>query len=182
MKTSAHLNAKMILVFSFILLAGCAAKSEYKPANNSGYGYQESLINADRYRVQFKTRGDDRAKVADFALLRAAELTVQQGYDWFIVVSKETVVNKAEQRPNISASRGVNATRECGLLGCKTSYRPSTSIGVGFTFGDQSNDIESILEIKMGKAVRPDILESYNAQEIVDNMTQKYKLANTAKE
>ncbi len=170
--------AASICAIFFLMLTGCTNQSMYRPASHSGYGYQETTISDERYRVHFKARGDNRIKAMDFALLRAAELTHRQGFDWFIVVSRDTLIDRenASPRSSISARSGHTTTRSCGLLGCTTQSKPSTQMGIGLSFGDSNREIESILEIKMGRGVRPEQIDSYEARDIIDNLYRNYEL------
>ncbi len=74
-----------------MMLAACATAvgTAYAPADSKGYGYTETRVEADRYRVVFSGDGATPvAAVEDYALLRAAELAVENGYDWFRVVGR----------------------------------------------------------------------------------------------
>ena len=164
----------IIILFSLIgLLSACSSSPEYRAAKNNGYGYQESVLNQDKIRVHFKTRSDNKLKAIDYTFLRAAELTVQQNYDWFIVTSRDVLVDGKNQ-PSSSVHTGFGTRRDCGFYGC--SSQPSTHLGIGINLGDKGQEIESILEIKLGKGIRPENQESYEAREIIKNMRTKYKL------
>ncbi|WAJ70486.1 CC0125/CC1285 family lipoprotein [Catenovulum adriaticum] len=168
----------LMVTLTLIGLIGCASGPKYKPAENSGYGYTDSKITSDRYRVGFKTRGDDKLMVMDFALLRAAELTKQQGYEWFVVNSRETLIDQKSVGPrsSVGVSTGRDIYRSCGVLGCSTHSRPSSSVGIGLNFGDESKVIESIIEIKMGKGTEPETADSYPAGELMTNIKANYKI------
>jgi hypothetical protein len=73
-----------------VLVSGCTSRPDYRSAKNGSVGYSEQKITDDRYRVQFKSHSKTVADASDYALLRAAELTQQQGYDWFVVTSRKT--------------------------------------------------------------------------------------------
>ena len=80
----------IILMALALALAACVMSTPYAPIDGQ-YGYSEQRIEADRYRVVFN--GDastPRETVENYLLFRAAELTVQQSYDYFIVVEQET--------------------------------------------------------------------------------------------
>ena len=72
------------------MLAGCGGQpTPYQPATD-GYGYREQQIEDNRYRVTFA--GNDLTAadtVQNYLLYRAAELTLDQGYDYFTVVDRE---------------------------------------------------------------------------------------------
>ena len=79
------------LLLALVLgLAACATPSVYAPATRpGGAGFSETRIENDRYRVTYRDAANE-ASAADFALLRAAELTLAQGYDWFVVDQRST--------------------------------------------------------------------------------------------
>ncbi len=71
-------------------LAGCATATPYQPSAN-GYGFAESPIEANRLRVSFRGNSlTDRETVETYLLFRAAEATVERGYDYFITADRDT--------------------------------------------------------------------------------------------
>jgi len=76
------------------LLGACTTATPYQP-NISGQkvqgGYSEQQVETDRFRVTFSGNSlTSRETVEGYLLYRAAELTVQQGYDWFEIVDRNT--------------------------------------------------------------------------------------------
>lgn len=149
------------LIFISLILVGCATHSPYKAAKGDSSGYKEVALAANHYRVQFKINGQARSSAQKYAFMRASELTIAQGYDWF-VVEKRTTRTLNETDPFESSARPV-VTRNCGLLGCNTRTQLPA----------QSSDIPDtktlvILEIRMGRGVRPE-KESYDARQILES-------------
>ena len=75
-------------------LAACATPTPYQPnikgQTNTG-GYSELRIEPNRYRVNFTGNSlTGRETVEGYLLFRAAELTVESGYDWFAIVDRDT--------------------------------------------------------------------------------------------
>lgn len=75
-------------------LAACATPTPYQPnirgASSAG-GYSEVRVEPNRYRVNFTGNSlTSRETVEGYLLFRAAELTVESGYDWFTVVDRDT--------------------------------------------------------------------------------------------
>jgi hypothetical protein len=71
------------------MLAGCVQPTPYQPAVD-GYGYSEQQIEDNRFWVRFA--GNDRTPagtVQNYWLYRMAELTLDHGYDHFIVVDRK---------------------------------------------------------------------------------------------
>jgi hypothetical protein len=70
------------------VLAGCGHPTPYQPAAD-GYGYSEQQIEDNRYRVSFAGNHLTPADtVQNYWLYRTAELTLDHGYDYFIVVDR----------------------------------------------------------------------------------------------
>ena len=81
-------HAVVLVVALAGLLAGCGQPTPYQPAAD-GYGYSEQQIEENRYRVTFA--GNDLTAadtVQNYLLYRAAELTLDRGYDYFTVVDR----------------------------------------------------------------------------------------------
>ena len=83
---------KLIIGAAGILLAACATATPYGPASQGGgYGFSEQQIEQNRFRIMFRGNSVTSRETVENALLyRAAELTVQQGFDHFIVVENDT--------------------------------------------------------------------------------------------
>lgn len=77
-----------------LLLAGCMTETPYKPATGSGFyrtGYSDRQVEANRWLVTFAGNTvTDRDTVERYLLFRAAQLTVQNGYDYFVMVQRDT--------------------------------------------------------------------------------------------
>jgi len=65
----------------------------YEPELTAGVhgGFSEQRISPDRFQVKFHgNEMTSRDRVEGYMLYRAAELTVQNGYDWFSMVDRHT--------------------------------------------------------------------------------------------
>jgi hypothetical protein len=75
-------------------LAACATPTPYQPVATKGAtqgGYSELRLEPERYRVTFAGNSLTRRETVEgYLLFRAAELTVQNGYDWFAIVERDT--------------------------------------------------------------------------------------------
>ena len=83
---------RSIVVAGFLALAlsACAAQpTPYKP-NDGSFGYSETQIDAQTWRVEFAGNADTtRETVENYLLYRAAEVMLFGGYERFIVLEKE---------------------------------------------------------------------------------------------
>lgn len=163
------------LLSIFVLLCACssAPRSVYKPATNAGFGYKESVLGENHYRVEFKITGTAK-KAKDFALLRAAEITNTQGYDWFVVIKQERISGEENKFSSPDLHSRALVTRKCGLLMCRDNVQPPSDSG----WEDMSKSEDSIvmLEIKLGKGIRPALDNTFDAIEISDKMRAQYSL------
>jgi hypothetical protein len=74
----------VILFALVIFLTGCATK--YQPEGFTG-GYSESQLGDNIFQVSFRGNSYTGHEIeSDFALLRSAELTLQNGFRYFVVV------------------------------------------------------------------------------------------------
>ena len=81
------------LVISFFLLVGCA--STYQKKGFTG-GYEETQLAVDIFSVSFGGNGyTSGVRAQDFALLRSAELTLEHGYRYFVLINESNSVSTA---------------------------------------------------------------------------------------
>lgn len=75
-----------------LALSACATATPYGPAGlDSRYGYADQRIDQNRFRVSFSGNSvTSREQVEMSLLLRAAEITLETGNDWFTTVNRDT--------------------------------------------------------------------------------------------
>lgn len=160
------------------VLCGCATQpTKFVQSDGPGhYGWHDSQLGPTRYRVSFAgNTNTGRDRVKDFALKRAAQLTLKQGHDWFRVVNQNTE-HDTEHAPTETTSMSTppEVTRSCGLLGCTTSVAPGYA-GVSVTTSHTSNKYVSSIEIVMGDGKPADPTTVYNARELLKFLDKKYQ-------
>lgn len=161
----------LISIALVTLLAACATtQTQYEPAEKRGaYGYTDTQLTERRYRVTFTGNSTTpKETVQDYMLLRAAEITLENGYDWFRPVVRETE-KKSRGTGNTSVGVGRHSPRvyrRCGLLSCDsvTTYDTHVSGSVGTTRVRDS--YTSSIEIVLGKNPMPEDMEAYDAEEL----------------
>ena len=82
----------LTLMTSLIVLGACATATPYQEASKPGKfdGFSQTVIEQDRARVSFAGNSiTDRDTVENYLLFRAAELTVEQGYDYFTLQERD---------------------------------------------------------------------------------------------
>lgn len=143
-----------------VCLVACAATgpAAYGPADAKGFGYEETRIENDRYRVVYGGSGGMPPElVEDYALRRAAELALDNGYDWFRVVGRDI---SGEERGGVSVGAGFGT----GSYG----RRSSVGVGVGGDLGRIGAQAfyTARLEVLFGSGEEPEDGDVYNAASI----------------
>ncbi|WP_299692172.1 hypothetical protein [Hydrocarboniphaga sp.] len=158
-----------------LLLSACASQMPYQPAARADtYGYSETKLTSDRYRVVFTGNASTPADATrDFALLRAAELTLQNGNDWFQLASRntdtKTQASTVDTGPDYLPRQAVY--QRCGLLRCESVVTTSPGvIGGGASTTSSSTSYTSEVEIVMGKNPMPQTSESYDARQTATSL------------
>ncbi|WP_298671381.1 hypothetical protein [uncultured Sphingomonas sp.] len=93
-----HLKGRGVLLAAIatagLVVSGCATETTYRPATGKGFyrtGYSDQQIESNRWLVTFAGNTvTDRDTVERYLLYRAAELTLQNGYDYFVMVDRTT--------------------------------------------------------------------------------------------
>lgn len=148
-----------VLVAAGLAACATAVGTGYQPADSKGFGYSEQKIEADRFRVAFAGDGaTSPQQVEDFALLRAAELAVAAGADWFRVVGRST---DAEEKGGVGIGAGVG--------GGSYGRRSGVSVGVGGDLGavGAKRFYTTRLEILLGRGQRPDDPDVYDPDAVI---------------
>ena len=141
-------------------LAACTTPpTVYGPAATAdAMGWRATKIEADRYRVSFRANPDLKAQqVEDLALRRAAEITIQDGYEWFRVVTRNTEL--VGGRPNGGTSVGVG--------GSTGSYGSGLGVGIGFDLSPDTRKYETAMEILLGRGAKPADTTAYDARAVL---------------
>lgn len=90
-----HIRTCLAAAFvSAALLTACATPTPYQPdipGQRVAGGFSEERLAADRYRVTFTGNCfTSRERVEGYLLYRAAELTLEEDYDWFTIIDRLT--------------------------------------------------------------------------------------------
>lgn len=83
----------LLVAAATLTLGACATATPYAPVGFNGQrgGYAEQRLETDRYRVSFSGNSvTSREQVEMSLLLRAAELTTENGFDWFSTTNRAT--------------------------------------------------------------------------------------------
>ncbi|NGX51167.1 MAG: hypothetical protein K1060chlam2_01027 [Chlamydiae bacterium] len=154
-----HRQSKKIVVLilsaCLLVLAGCS--TQYGSEGFIGGGFSETLMAADTYIVTFKGNGfTSYEKAIKYALRRASELTLENGYKYFSINSsmdhsKQVAYSNASANSSgqIDVYRCYNSVLgQYKGSGSRSSYsgiitKPRVSIGIK-CYREKPKDIEVI--------------------------------------
>lgn len=108
------------LVAAMLALGACqTATPAYQAASApGGVGYFAAPVDEGRHAVSYTGgKGMTPAQVAEFALLRAAELTLASGQEWFAVLETESQKVQVGDLNNIAGRSGSVLTSESTTAG-----------------------------------------------------------------
>lgn len=160
------MNIKYLCVLILALLF-FSCSTPYQPKGTLG-GYSEEKITSDMYRVEFK--GNQHTKpetVQNYLIYRCAELTKEQGYNYFTAVSEEHHFDEQSMRPD----RGVSfQTRSSMSGGTRTTVNPDLQTSTSSTNYTAVFFIKLLSEIddKYKNAV-------FNADEVLEELSDSIK-------
>jgi opacity protein-like surface antigen len=168
------MNRLLTLAAAAVALAACATSSAPPPyaaaASATAAGYSETQIESNRYFVTYRApRGADAAVLQDYALLRAADLTLQNGGEWFWVDRRTT---------DEETARSGGSSVGIGVGGGSYGRRSGASVGVGLNFplgGGQSGPQarSATLEMRIGEGPKPDDPNAFDARSIATNLRSR---------
>lgn len=108
------------VLLAALVLGACAKPALYQPLHDD-VGYGEQQLETNRYRVWFAgNSATPRQTVEDYVLYRCAELTLDKGYDYFVLSDRST---QGEHHGRGGVSFGIG--------GFSFGGRGGVSIGVG---------------------------------------------------
>lgn len=142
------------------LLAGCATTTPYQPLK-SGQGYNEQRIEQNRYRVSFVGNSlTPRETVENYLLFRASELTLDSGYDYFVMSDSDTEA-RTRYTQTVSAYGGPYWGWGWGRGG----------LGIGVSAASPSTDYQAQAFVLMFKGKKPDDnIHAYDARAVRDSL------------
>ena len=158
---------KFLLLLLCLSLVGCA--TGYQRQGLTG-GYSDTKIQDDIFKVSF--RGNAycyQGRAEDFVLLRSAEVALENGYKYFIIIDgKSSTDTQAYTTPITSNTQGM-----VNMYGNQGSYSGTTYYSGGQTYifhkPSTSNTIKCFKE-------KPENIPAmlYDAEQIAKNIKEQY--------
>jgi hypothetical protein len=150
----------LVLIVLTAALAGCAKPALYQPLHDD-VGYGEQQLESNRYRVWFAgNSATPREVVEDYVLYRCAELTLEKGYDYFVLADRST---QGEHHDRGGVSFGIGGFRFGGGGGI------SLGVGTGVPVGDPKYYGQADAVLMKGKKPANDA-SAFDAREIQKNL------------
>ena len=163
-----HLSA-IILTIAF--LQGCA--TTYQSSGLSG-GYSETQLDENVFKVTFRGNGyTSNERASDFTLLCSAELAIQNGYKYFVVIDANSYTSNSTYTTPTTSNTTANVYGSSNY-----AYGNATTT----TYGGQTYSISkpSSSNTIVCFNEKPESGFSYNAEFIYENITQKYGIEPSA--
>ena len=162
---TSKLKAVLIAVVASAALAACQTTPTYSAATSANSaGYSETQVEANRYFVTYRAPGGaDAQTLQDYALLRAADLTLEHNHNWFWV-----------DRRNLNGEGGHSGpSLGIGVGGGSFGHHSGVGVGAGFSFplgGGGPTATSATLEVRFGEGLKPDDPNAYDARSIATNL------------
>lgn len=124
----------LVAVGVAVLLAACASTpTPYQPMS-SGYGYSEQKLESNRYRITFAgNAATPQAAVENYVTYRAAQVTLQNGCDYFLLLGRsiQPGPGTSHGKPSVGLGLGIGSFGSSGGIGISTSTEKSLNSGAG---------------------------------------------------
>lgn len=154
-------------------LAACATSTPYQPADKGGYGFSEQRIEESKYRITFRGNSStSRETVENGLLYRAAELTVQTGFDYFIMLESDTEESKRYSTTTDPAHFGHYWYGDPRRYYAFPYYAYGFGWGSGYdSYTREYTRYSAVAFISLGKGPKPtDNPQAFDAREVMVNL------------
>jgi hypothetical protein len=156
-----------------------ACMTPYQPRGVTG-GYTDQKVNGTTYRVSFFGNGNTpKDRVFRFWLYRCADLTAQNGFDYFTILGKDDEARLEGDREAVSAKGGGDGFPLDDIVPARGSSAPSYVYipGGGGTITTWS--ASGYIVMRKG-APDPDDIRSFSAKKVLADIGAEVRDANTA--
>lgn len=158
-------SRNVIALIAPLLLSACASTYTPKSTPPGFNGYFDTQLGKNVFQAGFQGDGfDSRERVTDLALLRSAEVTLQNGFAYFVIV------NMADNSTGANYVTPTTTTATARVVG-------STAYGNASTYGGQSfyitypNTTNTIICFKEEPAIQGLV---YDAKFVVASLKAKH--------
>ncbi len=151
----------LLAVWVFGFVSGCATATPYQQQRD-GYGYTEQKLESNRYRVSFRGNSATPLDTVQNALMfRAAELTLEQQGDYFVVHNTQTEGTQSDRAPMVGV----------GLGGFRFGSHGGVSIGFGGSTQVDKTAYSASADIQIFPGPKPaDQPTAFDARELMTHL------------
>ena len=158
---------KIFAILFCAVFVGCA--TGYHGQGFTG-GYSDMKLQDNIFKVSFKGNGySSMERAGDFALLRSSEVTIENGYKYFIVLETNSYVKTA----TISTPVTAETTGSVNMYGNTGSYNATTYYSGGETYHIRKPATNMTIECFQDKPVNVNGM-IYDAEQIRINIKNAY--------
>ena len=121
------MRIKLSSLFLLIILTGCA--TGYQSTGLTG-GYSSTQLDENVFRVFFRGNGaTDMERATDFTLLRSAELAIENGFKYFIIIDEhqDEKISTITTPTTVNTNSYANTTGVISSYGNRATYNGTTS-------------------------------------------------------
>jgi hypothetical protein len=162
------------LALCVLMAAACQTPTPYGPATSpNGDGYTTQQIESNRFRVSFRGNSlTNRQTVDTYMLYRAAEVTLQNGGDYFVVVNKDVDKNTAYENYGDDLAWGWG-----GGWGWRHGWG-GAGFGTGYDYTRPISNYDAIADIVTYRGPKPQgNANAYDAREVMNAIGPTLRLA-----
>ncbi|MEM9619572.1 MAG: hypothetical protein AAF936_16585 [Pseudomonadota bacterium] len=147
-----------------LMASACAATGPVSYGPDDGkFGYSDTRVEDGRYRIVYRGSGGMPPEIVeDYALRRAGELALADGYDWFRLIARDI---ERDDRGGVGLGAGLGT----GSIG----RRSSVGVGVGGNVGTIGAKTFYTVRIEtlMGSGEAPEGVDVYDARSIIQTLS-----------
>lgn len=161
----------LLAVAAGLLATACATQTPYQPTSPADrYGYAETQIESNRTRISFRGNSlTERETVETYLLYRAAEATIEHGFDYFVVANRDVDEHSRLQSSGSFRSRySFNYWYFSPRRGWASWYDPFWDEPTSYR---EVTRYEAVAEIAMFNGPKPqNDPNAYDAREVQQNL------------
>lgn len=156
-----------LVALLLLLLASCATPTPYQPVGSGRYGFEDQRIEAGKFRVVFRGNSSTpRATVENFVLYRAAQLTLEEGGDHFVVLTDSV--------DSVSSFRSTGSAVGAGVPFGRQGFFYGPGYGGSFvtttaTVREAKSYTVGVL-IAIGQGPKPQRPEAFDARSVAESL------------
>jgi len=168
LRLSAPMFRGLSLMTASLILVGCATATPYQPAKK-GLGYAEQRLESTRYRITYTgNSATPRESVENYVMYRAAEVTLNNGYDWFVIADQVTRTDPRKSGGGTSGGVGL------GFGGGSGNFGTGVSISLSKMLGGGGEAYDAQMDILVNKGSKPaDNPRAFDARQLKANLEGK---------